>query len=44
MWFDIEHARAGLGWQPRYSNDEMLAASYELTNAPSMLAAEGAAG
>jgi nucleoside-diphosphate-sugar epimerase len=29
MWFDITHARDALGWQPRYSNDEMLAASYD---------------
>ena len=29
MWFDIEHARAELGWRPRYSNDEMLAESYD---------------
>jgi nucleoside-diphosphate-sugar epimerase len=29
MWFDIEHARAELGWQPRFSNDEMLAESYD---------------
>jgi hypothetical protein len=29
MWFDIEHARDALGWQPRYSNAEMFAASYD---------------
>jgi nucleoside-diphosphate-sugar epimerase len=29
MWFDIEHAREELEWQPRYSNDEMLAESYD---------------
>jgi nucleoside-diphosphate-sugar epimerase len=29
MWFDIDHARAELGWQPRYSNEEMLAESYD---------------
>ena len=29
MWFDIDHARAELNWQPRYSNDEMLAESYD---------------
>jgi nucleoside-diphosphate-sugar epimerase len=29
MWFDIDHARVELGWQPRYSNDEMFAASYD---------------
>jgi len=34
LWFDIEHVRDGLGWQPRYSNTEMLVDSYEwfLTN------------
>jgi nucleoside-diphosphate-sugar epimerase len=29
LWFDIEHARDALDWQPRYSNDEMFAASYD---------------
>lgn len=29
LWFDIEHARQQLGWQPRYSNEEMFAASYD---------------
>ncbi len=29
LWFDIEHARAALDWQPRYSNAEMFAASYD---------------
>ena len=29
MWFDIDHARDELAWQPRYSNDEMLAESYD---------------
>jgi nucleoside-diphosphate-sugar epimerase len=29
MWFDIEHARDALGWQPTYSNEEMFAASYD---------------
>ena len=29
MWFDIEHAREELAWQPRFSNDEMLAESYD---------------
>ena len=29
MWFDIAHARDTLGWQPRYSNEEMLSASYD---------------
>jgi hypothetical protein len=29
LWFDIDHARAALGWQPRWSNEEMFAASYD---------------
>lgn len=29
MWFDIEHACDELNWQPRFSNDEMLAESYD---------------
>ncbi len=29
MWFDIEHVRDALGWQPRWSNEEMLADSYD---------------
>lgn len=29
MWFDIEHARQQLGWQPRWSTDEMFAESYD---------------
>jgi nucleoside-diphosphate-sugar epimerase len=29
MWFDIDHVRAELGWAPRWSNDEMLAESYD---------------
>jgi len=29
LWFDIDHARDLLGWQPRYSNVEMLIDSYE---------------
>lgn len=29
MWFDIDHATAALGWRPCYSNDEMLAESYD---------------
>jgi nucleoside-diphosphate-sugar epimerase len=29
LWFDIEHARDALGWQPRWSNEEMFAASYD---------------
>lgn len=29
MWFDIEHAREQLGWQPKWSNQEMFAQSYD---------------
>ncbi|MCU1502818.1 MAG: nucleoside-diphosphate-sugar epimerase [Ilumatobacteraceae bacterium] len=29
LWFDIDHARDLLGWQPRWSNAEMLADSYD---------------
>ena len=29
LWFDIDHARELLGWQPRFSNVEMLVDSYE---------------
>jgi len=29
MWFDIDHVRDALGWQPRWSNEEMLADSYD---------------
>jgi nucleoside-diphosphate-sugar epimerase len=29
MWFDIDHVSATLGWTPRWSNDEMLAQSYD---------------
>jgi nucleoside-diphosphate-sugar epimerase len=29
MWFDIDHARAELDWQPRRSNDDMFAESYD---------------
>jgi nucleoside-diphosphate-sugar epimerase len=29
MWFDIDHVTEQLGWQPRWSNDEMLAQSYD---------------
>ena len=29
MWFDIDHVRDALGWQPRWSNDEMFAQSYD---------------
>jgi hypothetical protein len=29
MWFDLDHARAGLGWEPRWSTDAMFAQSYD---------------
>jgi nucleoside-diphosphate-sugar epimerase len=29
MWFDIDHVRDTLGWQPRDSTDEMMAQSYD---------------
>jgi hypothetical protein len=29
MWFDIEHVRNSLGWQPKWSNTEMFIQSYE---------------
>jgi nucleoside-diphosphate-sugar epimerase len=29
MWFDIEHARLGLDWAPRWSTDEMFEQSYD---------------
>jgi len=29
MWFDIDHARTRLGWEPRWSTDEMFAQSYD---------------
>jgi nucleoside-diphosphate-sugar epimerase len=34
LWFDIQHVRDSLGWQPKFSNEEMLADSYDwfLTN------------
>jgi nucleoside-diphosphate-sugar epimerase len=29
LWFDIQHVRDSLGWQPKFSNEEMLADSYD---------------
>ncbi len=29
LWFDIDHARTALGWQPKFSNAEMFTASYD---------------
>jgi nucleoside-diphosphate-sugar epimerase len=29
MWFDLDHAREALDWTPKWSNEEMLAESYD---------------
>ena len=29
LWFDIQHVKDALGWQPKYSNAEALADSYD---------------
>jgi nucleoside-diphosphate-sugar epimerase len=29
MWFDIDHVREQLGWQPKWSTDEMFVQSYD---------------
>ncbi|HRB03943.1 MAG TPA: NAD-dependent epimerase/dehydratase family protein [Ilumatobacteraceae bacterium] len=29
LWFDIQHVTDALGWQPTFSNEEMLADSYD---------------
>ncbi len=42
MWFDIDHARRELAWQPRYSNNEMLAESYDWFVANRTAARQGA--
>ena len=44
MYFDIEKAKAELGWQPRFSNDEMFRESYDwyLKNRAQVLEAHGA--
>jgi nucleoside-diphosphate-sugar epimerase len=44
MWFDIEHARAQLGWAPQWSTDEMFAQSYDWYVANRALATSGASG
>ncbi len=43
LYFDITRAKTELGWQPRYSNDEMLIESYEwyLKNRDKVLAGGG---
>lgn len=44
LWFDITRAQTELGWQPRYSNTEMLIESYDwyLANRDRVLQAGGA--
>jgi dTDP-D-glucose 4,6-dehydratase len=44
MYFDISKARTELGWQPRYSNNEMFVQSYEwyLKNREAVLSGHGA--
>jgi nucleoside-diphosphate-sugar epimerase len=44
MWFDIDHVRDMLGWQPRFSTDEMMAESYDWFLANRELATGGAGG
>jgi nucleoside-diphosphate-sugar epimerase len=29
LWFDVDHVRDALGWSPRFSNEEMVADSYD---------------
>jgi nucleoside-diphosphate-sugar epimerase len=42
MWFDTTHVTEALDWVPRYSNDEMLADSYDWFCANRSTAATGA--
>jgi nucleoside-diphosphate-sugar epimerase len=44
MYFDITRAKTELGWRPRFSNDEMFAASYDwyLAHREHVLGAQGA--
>ena len=41
MWFDTTHATEQLGWEPRWSNDEMFAHSYDWFVANRALAMSG---
>ena len=45
LWFDSAKAQRELGWQPRFSNEEMFAQSYEwyLANREKALSTSGAA-
>ncbi len=44
LWFDIAKAQRELGWQPRFSNEEMFAQTYDwyLANREKVLATSGA--
>ena len=44
MYFDLSSTQAALSWTPKYSNDEMLAESYDwyLANREAVLARHGA--
>jgi nucleoside-diphosphate-sugar epimerase len=44
LYFDVAKAKAELGWQPRYSNEEMMIESYEwyLAHRSAVLRARGA--
>jgi dTDP-D-glucose 4,6-dehydratase len=44
MWFDIDHVRDGLGWEPRLSTDEMMAQSYDWYLANREVATAGTGG
>jgi nucleoside-diphosphate-sugar epimerase len=44
MYFDVTKAKTGLGWKPRFSNDEMFIQSYDwyVKNREKILASHGA--
>ena len=44
LYFDISRVKADLGWQPRYSNEEMIVQSYEwyVSNREKVMAGYGA--